>query len=235
MKILHYTLGVPPYRSGGLTKYSTDLMVKQVDTGEMVYLLYPGHFNLYKRTSIKYNKMYKGVFVYEMINPLPVPLLKGIKQVGKFTENRDEGVFKEFIARIAPDAIHIHTLMGLPIEFVQAAKTLGVKLIFTTHDYFGICPKVNLFTYNGEICSDYCNGEKCVECNRDAFSLNKVYLMQSRAYKKIKSIDSLKNFALKFKGKSILDTNQNIESFKGMKPAIVAMNILNLEIIIYAF
>lgn len=29
MKILHYNLGLPPYRSGGLTKYSTDLMIEQ--------------------------------------------------------------------------------------------------------------------------------------------------------------------------------------------------------------
>ena len=27
MRVLHYTLGFPPYRSGGLTKYALDLML----------------------------------------------------------------------------------------------------------------------------------------------------------------------------------------------------------------
>ena len=30
MKILHYSLGFPPYRSGGLTKFSMDLMREQI-------------------------------------------------------------------------------------------------------------------------------------------------------------------------------------------------------------
>lgn len=30
MKILHYSLGLPPYRTGGLTKFATDLMEQQI-------------------------------------------------------------------------------------------------------------------------------------------------------------------------------------------------------------
>ena len=33
MKILHYALGFPPYRSGGLTKMCIDLMVQQAKEG----------------------------------------------------------------------------------------------------------------------------------------------------------------------------------------------------------
>ena len=214
MKILHYTLGLPPYRSGGLTKYSCDLMIKQANKGEVVYLLYPGHFNLYNKTKIKYNKMYKGIYVYEMINPLPVPLLNGIKDIEKFIESKDKEVFKDFINKISLDAIHIHTLMGLPIEFLEAAKDIGIKIIFTTHDYFGICPKVNLITDKGQICNDYCNGAKCVECNKNAYSIGKIYLMQSGIYKRLKSINRLKNFAIKLKRQSTLNADENIENIK---------------------
>lgn len=49
----------------------------------------------------------------------------------------------KFLNTINPDIIHIHTLMGLPIEFIRAAKELKIKIIFTTHDYYGLCPKVN--------------------------------------------------------------------------------------------
>ena len=36
MKILHYFLGFPPYRTGGLTKYAYDLMQAQVADGNEV-------------------------------------------------------------------------------------------------------------------------------------------------------------------------------------------------------
>ena len=42
MKILHYSLGFPPYRTGGLTKFNYDLMIEQVKEGNDVALLWPG-------------------------------------------------------------------------------------------------------------------------------------------------------------------------------------------------
>ena len=43
-----------------------------------------------------------------------------------------------------PDVIHIHTFMGLYAEFLEAAKQLQIKTVFTTHDYYAICPKGNM-------------------------------------------------------------------------------------------
>ena len=41
MNILHYSLGLPPYRSGGLPKYTEDLIKEQIVQGDKVGLLYP--------------------------------------------------------------------------------------------------------------------------------------------------------------------------------------------------
>lgn len=46
MKILHYALGFPPYRSGGLTKFCVDLMVQQTREGHHVAMLWPGKIGL---------------------------------------------------------------------------------------------------------------------------------------------------------------------------------------------
>ena len=42
MRILHYALGFPPWRTGGLTKYCVDLMLTQKEQGYEVALLWPG-------------------------------------------------------------------------------------------------------------------------------------------------------------------------------------------------
>ena len=46
MNILHYALGFPPYRSGGLTKLCIDLMEQQVKEGHTVAMLWPGQMGV---------------------------------------------------------------------------------------------------------------------------------------------------------------------------------------------
>lgn len=186
MKILHYTLGLPPYRTGGLTKYSIDLMKSQVETKDDVFLLYPSYFSFSKKTSIKFYSTYNGIKVFELINPLPISLLSGISTPEYFMKSVDSAIYKKFLNELQPDIIHIHTLMGMHKELLIAAKELNIRVVYTTHDYFGICSKVNLIDYNNEICTDYNKGVKCVVCNEHAFSLPLIFLMQSKIYQNFK-------------------------------------------------
>ena len=48
MKIVEYTLGLPPYRRGGLPRYSTDLS-KELAKNNDVYLMYPGEINPFSK------------------------------------------------------------------------------------------------------------------------------------------------------------------------------------------
>lgn len=162
MKILHYALGFPPYRTGGLTKYCTDLMLTQAEQGHEVALLWPGQISMIKKqTEIHKEKSWNGIESFEIINPLPVSLDEGILDVEAYTKKTDEAVYLEFLQDYAPDAIHIHTLMGLHKEFIHATNELGIRTVFTTHDYFGLCPKVTLF-HNGKPCD---NDHNCMDCN----------------------------------------------------------------------
>ena len=187
MKILHYFLGFPPYRTGGLTKYSFDLMKAQIDNGDAVLALWPGEIkSLGGKADIRYRGQVDGIINCEMINPLPVSLDEGIKEVEAFTAACDANVFFEFLEKESPDAIHIHTLMGLYKEFVDAAKKLKIRMVFTTHDYFGICPKVTMYKSQAACDNDHACAD-CVACNESALSLKKIQLMQSPLYRKMKN------------------------------------------------
>lgn len=187
MKILHYALGFPPYRTGGLTKYCTDLMLTQAEQGHEVALLWPGQIAMIKKqTEIHKEKSWNGIESFEIINPLPVSLDEGILDVEAYTKKTDEAVYLEFLQDYAPDAIHIHTLMGLHKEFIHATNELGIRTVFTTHDYFGLCPKVTLF-HNGKPCDNDHNCMDCVKCNQSALSLKKIVVLQSPVYRKLKN------------------------------------------------
>jgi glycosyltransferase involved in cell wall biosynthesis len=195
LNILHVTLGLPPYRTGGLTKYSVDLMFDQ-STNHEVFLLYPGKFTFPYTLSIQKNKPYKGIYVYEIVNPNLIPLLNGINRPDLFMKKVDKSIYINLLKEIKPDILHVHTLMGVHKELLEAAKELKIKIIFTTHDYFGLCPKVNLMDSQGGICEDFNSGQKCLECNVNALGVPMIHVMQSYTYRYLKNsklVKSLRN------------------------------------------
>lgn len=186
MRILHYSLGFPPYRTGGLTKFCIDLMQQQLKDGNEVSLLWPGKMQfLNSRTNIREHNSVNGVGNYEVINPLPMPYDEGIKDFECFRRPGDKTTYEQFLNLKKPDVIHIHTLMGLHKSFLEVARDKGIWLVFTAHDFFPICPKVTLFR-NGKICNTIDSCKECGVCNNTALSVRKIQLLQSPVYRKFK-------------------------------------------------
>ena len=187
MKILHYFLGFPPYRSGGLTKYAFDMMKTQAESGDLVCALWPGKIRVFSdKVQISRKKDVLGICNYELINPLPIPLDEGINDFSRYEKEIDPDVYESFLRSMKPDIIHIHTLMGLHKEFFAVTKKLKIKTIFTTHDYFGLCPKITFFRF-GSVCDDDKNCSRCIDCNLNALSINKIRIMQSTIYRILKN------------------------------------------------
>lgn len=146
MKILHYALGFPPERTGGLVKYSLDLMNEQINQGHEVVMVFPGRLNILKRKPYFKFGTRQNIPYAELVNSLPLPLIGNIKNPQDFMKHTDSKMFINLLESEKPDVIHIHTLMGLYGEFLEEAKKHNIKIVFTTHDYFGISahPKMYL-------------------------------------------------------------------------------------------
>ncbi len=186
MRVLHYSLGLPPYRSGGLTRYSTDLIKAQSEVEENISLLFPGDFRFWrKRKEIIRQNSFRKVSIYEILNPCPVPLLHGISNPVSIVNSQKLSIknLDRFFKEVRPEIMHVHSLMGLPMELVIYLKEKGVKIIFTTHDYYGLCLKVNFIDFKGNVCTSP-SDSNCAICNQNAPSSlflrlrNSKYLLQ---------------------------------------------------------
>lgn len=192
LRILHYFLGFPPYRTGGLTKFAFDLAKSQAADGNKVMALWPGKIRSYlSEPQIKERKSIEYIRNFELINPLPVSLDEGINEFNAFTKKSDEHIYISFLNKEKPEVIHIHTLMGIHREFIQAANQLKIRTILTSHDYFGFCPKVTLYRY-GECCDNDNECRNCIQCNVSPLSLKKIQLMQSSLYRWAKDTSFVK-------------------------------------------
>lgn len=196
MKILHYALGFPPYRSGGLTKLCVDLMAQQAKEGHTVAMFWPGQMGfINKKVAIRKHKNVKlkgqDILSFEIINPLPVSFDEGIANIAAFTKNIKTEAYKQLLDNFQPDVIHVHTLMGLHKTFLKTAKDKNIRLVFTAHDFFPICPKVTMFR-NGAVCNNALTYENCGVCNASALSLNTIKILQSPLYRVLKDLPMVK-------------------------------------------
>lgn len=168
MTILHYSLGLFPSRSGGLNRYATDLMIEQAKNHK-VALLYPNGYNLlFRRCYVSKQKEKNGIILYRLVNAHPIPLFYGLNNPKDFTiAHINRKSFECFYNDLKPDILHLHTLMGIPRDVISFLKEKGVKVVYTSHDYFGICPKVNLVNEKGELCEGP-DEKRCAKCNAQA-------------------------------------------------------------------
>lgn len=192
MKILHYALGFPPYRTGGSTKFCIDLMKQQCLDGHQAALIWPGQMGIFcRRVVIKDRGIVSvdgtkcGIRSFEIINPLPVSYDEGISEFKAFEKNVGREVYDRFLAAFDPDVIHVHTLMGLHGSFLEAAGKRRIRRVFTAHDFFPVCPKVTMIRH-GQICSSAESCTDCGVCNTTALSLKKIWILQSLIYRHLK-------------------------------------------------
>lgn len=200
MKILHYFLGFPPYRTGGLTKYAFDLMRAQVEDGHTIIALWPGRMRIFNQsTIIKRRRDISGIKNYELINPLPVSLDEGITEFDAYMKQCDSTIYEVFLKTVKPNVVHIHTLMGIHKEFIDVTQKLNIRTVFTTHDYYGICPKVTLYRY-GKACEEDHECIDCIRCNCSALSLKKILIMQSPLYRVLKNSHLVRKLRKRHRG-----------------------------------
>lgn len=81
-----------------------------------------------------------------------------------FSKYNDEykNMLSSLIDKLKIDLVHVHHLFGHYYDCVDVLKEKKVKTIVTIHDYFMICPQVNLLYKSISYCSD----RTCSKCNR---------------------------------------------------------------------
>lgn len=182
MKIIHYLFGLPPVRVGGEPRYVLDLAKKQLNMGHNVCLLVPGPIKSEKdNVYVKKWKQYSGIKCYRVVNSQYIANGTGICNPSLFMRKSEVTIYEQWFKKVQPDVVHLHSLMGLDLEFLLAAKKEKIPVIFTTHDFFGLCPKTDLL-YNGKACEET-DWLRCYKCCENAISVRRMQLEQSDIYR----------------------------------------------------
>ena len=75
-------------------------------------------------------------------------------------------VFHAFLHKNGPyDIVHFNNVEGIPFTFLELKDEFPQTLVvFSHHNYFPVCPQVNLWSHESKHCDDFDHGRACVDC-----------------------------------------------------------------------
>ena len=170
MKIL-YVNWAPLWRGaeigGGVNLYSQSMAVKLAQLGHELYAISSGYgYNLKNRVYIKKAIDYMGVKNYEIFNaPNMAPGFFNFENpLNDVSEPLVEEAFEQFLKWLRPDVVHFHNIEGFSAHCIPLAKQNGARVIFSLHNYHPVCNQIYLLYKDRDICKDFDNGKKCLNC-----------------------------------------------------------------------
>lgn len=129
---------------GGGTERHVEDLIKVIKSHVRVYVLkaYSGRFELIDRNS-------ESPFIYTF----PIE--------GK-TENTI--LLRKLALTFDIRIIHVHNVIGYPIDFLDSIIELEIPYSYTAHDYYSACPSFNLLDPKMNYCNANTNKEICRNC-----------------------------------------------------------------------
>ena len=202
MRVLQVVHGFPPKQRAG-TEIYTYYLSKELAKNHEVHVLYPKLEHVKKPTFLSFNR--ENLVLHELKYPTS-RMQRFINMLffeNTYINKEIEDLFRTLITDIDPNIIHFEHLIGLSSTFIEIAGELKIPTVITLHDYWFICPNIQLLKYDYTIC----NGPKANKCHKCwikkhsktlSEALNKYYIPEFLTLKPFETILKFLNSMKKF-------------------------------------
>lgn len=179
-------------RGGGVTVYQRNLMDAMRRTkGIDPYFISAGISYDFLSRRPRWEKLRHGSDQdqdrrFEIVNSgLLAPAHHSFGSDAQLTHEQTQKVFFDFLHRNGPfDIVHFNNLEGLPASVLELSSHFpDTKVLLSLHNYYPICPQVNLWKQERAHCSDFKAGRDCESCIGPQPSPTSLRLAHALAYK----------------------------------------------------
>ncbi len=158
MKVLQVIHSFPPYFSSGSELYTYNI-TRELSKSMNVYIFHRIPKGERKEYEILLDRI-KGLNIFKVnYNWLEYFVLNDFSE----KNNKIDEIFRSILDKIKPDVVHFQHLIQLSISMINEAKKRNIPIVFTLHDYWLICPQIQLFYLEHKICRCY-SREGCRGC-----------------------------------------------------------------------
>lgn len=128
-----------------------------------------------------HNQRHPHVKTFSIVNsPIVAPSIFSFHDpIGNIQNPALEKCFHQLLAEHGPfQVIHFQNLEGLTANCLKLAKESGARVVLSLHNYWTVCPQVNLWKLESSPCSNYLEGRACVSCITEQVDSNVILTMR---------------------------------------------------------
>ncbi len=133
---------------------------------KVLYLSSGFKYSVIPGMRIRHRENWRGVECFEVINsPNLSPSAANFKNPVQETHSaKQSALVSDFLAGKGVQIVHSHSLEGQGLDLIRALKSRSIRTVVTLHNYWHVCPQVDLIYREHELCFDYDGGRRCVDC-----------------------------------------------------------------------
>lgn len=155
----------PPARIGGATVYTVQLAEQLVQMGFAVDVVCAG---TWEEGPHHFNGVTQDVLNGVTVHRIHLNWRKATTPFDHLYDNQTLApVFRDLLAGIQPDIVHVHSCLTLSARIIQEAKEMGIAVILHLHQFWFLCALQNLVRKNGAVCPGPESAWDCQACVLD--------------------------------------------------------------------
>lgn len=160
-------LSLQAREGSGYNLSASELAAGLVLSGHRVAYLRSGmDYSIVKAPRVQLFEWWRGIACFDFFNSRNVsPASSNFKNMGSEMSSPDDArVVVQWLDSIGAQIVHIHSLEGYGLDLIAAIRASGRPVVVTPHNYWYVCPQVDLLHEELRVCDDYRGGERCVGC-----------------------------------------------------------------------
>ena len=163
MKILHIGFGQPPQAMGcGPVVYVHTLALAQRAAGDTAVVLAASDQTAEGRPPYDPTVVAVDNIPYVLLRNRPVAEHDHWNPNREMSDPACRRAVVHVLRETQPDVVHIHNVVGLSFDVIEAAKDSGARIVMSLHNYFPLCSRDDLFFADAE----HCPGPRYRSCSR---------------------------------------------------------------------
>lgn len=166
-------LSAQAWEGSGYNLSASELARGLVMSGHQVYYLQAGMtYRLKNRLPhLVHRETWGGVRCYDLRNsPNLSPAASNFDNMAtEMSCPPETTLVLDWLDEVRADLVHIHSLEGFGLDLIPAIRrgrraSPGRPVVVTPHNYWYVCPQVDLLYREQSVCMDYDGGRRCVGC-----------------------------------------------------------------------
>lgn len=161
MKVLLATHHFPPIYKAGAEQYAYRLAHALQQRNHQVDVVCIESIHNGNLKPVHELDIYEGLPVYRLYTDL---FRTGEPPSWEYKNPEIGNWFRNFLSEHRPDLVHINSGYLLTASVPQVVHEMGIPTVITLHDYWFLCPRVNLIRADRRICSEPVEAVRCAWC-----------------------------------------------------------------------